>query len=432
MLRRKKIFFTIVMTAIVFAVLEAFSWVAMSAASGEIVTYTDLRRWRSNVTAAADETVIERNPHDANILERRVIHPYFGYADPPLERKPVGGTDDQFDQHGFLPGAGPLIREASPNQTVIAIFGGSVARQFLERGGVEALRKALEASPAFAGKRIVIDSLGGYGFKQPQQLMALTYFLSLGAHFDVIVNLDGFNEVAIPGPELIAQGVFPFYPARWRTRAQAIDADPRLRLLAGEIAYRRAKRARSAEIFGLARWSMTAQLVWKYGDALQSAAIGNRELALQRLRSGTDEDFATQGPRAEYASEEQRYADLVRMWGRSAQHMQKLAAGNGAVFIEVLQPNQYVPGAKPLSDAERAIAWSDGEPYKVGVDKAFHLLRENGPKLGLPFYDLSLLFKDVQEPLFTDACCHFNEKGNRILGEKLAEIILQEMKTAEK
>ena len=35
------------------------------------------------------------------------------------------------------------------------------------------------------------------GYKQPQQLLILSYFLSIGQSFDVVVNIDGFNEVAM-------------------------------------------------------------------------------------------------------------------------------------------------------------------------------------------------------------------------------------------
>ena len=35
------------------------------------------------------------------------------------------------------------------------------------------------------------------GYKQPQQLLVPTYFLSIGQVFDLVVNIDGFNEVAL-------------------------------------------------------------------------------------------------------------------------------------------------------------------------------------------------------------------------------------------
>ena len=33
------------------------------------------------------------------------------------------------------------------------------------------------------------------GYKQPQQLMAYNYLLSLGAEFDAVINIDGYNVI---------------------------------------------------------------------------------------------------------------------------------------------------------------------------------------------------------------------------------------------
>ena len=59
------------------------------------------------------------------------------------------------------------------------------------------LAAALAAAPAFRGRDIVPLCFSHEGYKQPQQLLILSYFLSIGQAFDVVVNIDGFNEVAI-------------------------------------------------------------------------------------------------------------------------------------------------------------------------------------------------------------------------------------------
>jgi hypothetical protein len=53
------------------------------------------------------------------------------------------------------------------------------------------------------------------GWKQPQQPLALSYFLSLGAKYDVVMNLDGFNELALPFLNNLRAGVYPFFPRLW-------------------------------------------------------------------------------------------------------------------------------------------------------------------------------------------------------------------------
>ena len=35
------------------------------------------------------------------------------------------------------------------------------------------------------------------GYKQPQQALVLAYFLSIGQPFDLVINIDGLNEVAL-------------------------------------------------------------------------------------------------------------------------------------------------------------------------------------------------------------------------------------------
>ena len=39
-------------------------------------------------------------------------------------------------------------------------------------------------------------NLALFGYKQPQQLTTLAYLMSIGGQFDLVLNIDGFNEVA--------------------------------------------------------------------------------------------------------------------------------------------------------------------------------------------------------------------------------------------
>ncbi len=43
--------------------------------------------------------------------------------------------------------------------------------------------------------------------------MALNYFLSLGAHFDIVINIDEFNEVALPPGETFGEKRIPVLPS---------------------------------------------------------------------------------------------------------------------------------------------------------------------------------------------------------------------------
>ena len=64
-------------------------------------------------------------------------------------------------------------------------------------------------------RRVRVHSLALGGFKQPQMLAALAYLMALGQRFDVVVELDGFNDVALSFSENKYKGTFPAYPRDW-------------------------------------------------------------------------------------------------------------------------------------------------------------------------------------------------------------------------
>ena len=79
---------------------------------------------------------------------------------------------------------------------MVGIFGGSGAAWFCE-GGSDRLGSRLAEAPSFRGREIVPLCFAHEGYKQPQQLLILSYFLSIGQELDLVVNIDGFNEVAL-------------------------------------------------------------------------------------------------------------------------------------------------------------------------------------------------------------------------------------------
>ena len=126
-----------------------------------------------------------------------VAHPYLGFVYNPRDH-PAGMLalhSVPVSDWGFLDDKGPL-RGASEREVVIGIFGGSVAFWFSVRG-IDAMLEELAKLPQFYGKSFVVVRTALGGTKQPQQLMALNYLLALRGHFDMVINLDGFNEIAL-------------------------------------------------------------------------------------------------------------------------------------------------------------------------------------------------------------------------------------------
>ena len=151
-----------------------------------------------------------------------VIHPYLGYVyNPQANNEALYKAHENLSisEFGFVDEAEP-IQAQSNDKVIIGIFGGSVA-WWLSVQGIDSLKNEIRRIPGFTDKELVIVRTALGGFKQPQPLMALSYLLILGAHFDLVIEIDGVNEVALPPAENIPKNVFPVFPRNWYLRAQA-------------------------------------------------------------------------------------------------------------------------------------------------------------------------------------------------------------------
>ena len=45
---------------------------------------------------------------------------------------------------------------------------------------------------------------------------------------------------------------------------------------------------------------------------------------------------------------------------------------------------------------------------------------------GVRFHDLTRIFENHPETIYRDTCCHVNQRGNELLGEAIAEAILDD------
>src|SRR5690606_21695101 len=159
--------------------------------------------------------------------------------------------------------------------------------------------------------RVVTLALGGY--KQPQQVMAVNWLLSLGARVDVVVNVDGFNEVALPLAESGSVGTHPFYPRMWSARTLGI-ATPDVLRQAGRIDLLGDWRRAWARLMRrLPRWSIVRAVVWRAVDAALEKRTGARTTTLELLGGG-ERDYLATGPDLGMRDGDARLEAAVRAW----------------------------------------------------------------------------------------------------------------------
>jgi hypothetical protein len=401
---------------------EAVSYFAYWAVDGRPFSYARAQRRRCHLLAeegdAAPTTL--RPPPMAD------VHPYLGFAYNPEFRGAMLPGEDAASDWGFTDKANrPPVRRRSPDKVIVGILGASVASLFAAQGA-EALARELKRSPRFAGKEIEFVNLAVGSFKQPQQLMAFNYALAMGAEFDVVINLDGLNEVAWYAHENGPRGISRLYPLSWHW-----FVPPGRDLWSGAAAARAAEargaRRRWAARFERVpfRYSVAANLVWRLRDgrlAAEAAAADGGHL------EGGQLPYPARGPGDHFHNDEEALEQLAADWERCSLLIHQLCAARGARYYHFLQPNQYVPGSKPLSAEERQGAYSEGHPSRPLIEKGYPLLRAGGRRLagrGVCFRDLSLAYAHSGETFYFDNCCHINRAGAEALATPIARAILE-------
>ncbi len=415
--RKKKLLFFALSILLVYGVLEVVSLVLLRTGFGALLSEGAHPNETTNTLPS--RTVTSTVPPHLAVLS---LHPYLGYV---YDRERAAG----FGSHGFT---SETIYPQSDEQFVVGIFGGSIADQLFVRRHV--LEDALKQIPALTRKQIVFANLTIGGFKQPQQLMALTYMLALGGHFDLVINVDGFNEVTLPLSENIPNQVFPFFPRQWHLLTMP-TVTPRQAEVIGKIAIFQGLNTQVLKLrssFPL-RSSYTATLVSGLVQQVIETRLSQWRLALQQQRTAPSTlPFGSRGPDYPAHSPEQTFHDLAEVWAHSSLQMARLCAANHIRYLHFLQPNQYLPHTKSMSAAERQVAYREDQPYRASVVSGYPYLIERGKGLatqGVRFFDLTHIFVSHPEAVYGDSCCHFNDHGldilNMFIGQTVASVLQQ-------
>lgn len=419
--RKRRALFVVLGLVLVTATLELGGTIAWWAATGEVFTFgraaaaRERARTHGGDAAAAGEA--RRQAVQRAAAHGVMVHPFLGYV-----HDGAGDPDEPFpvSRFGFVDDRPPLRRRAA-DRFIVGVVGGSVALHFglyAEDRFVAALRR----SPALAGREIEVVNLALGGYKQPQQLLAVQLVHVLGGQFDCIVNLDGFNEVALV-QENVPLGVPGWFPRSWARLLDTVPTAEQQRRIGHIVVLGEERRAR-ADSADLLWWSPLAQFVWRWRD---------RDLVerLARLRSEAERAAAAPspavtGPGTAGQSLAESRVEMVSVWRRASKQLHDLCAASGALYLHFLQPNQYVPGSKPIGPEEAGKAIELDHPWRAAVLDGYPMLQREGAGLraeGVAFTDLTMIFADHEEPLYTDTCCHFGQRGHAIVAEHVAAAI---------
>lgn len=355
-----------------------------------------------------------------------MLHPYLGVVFLP-NKAGVKQPSDQLHitEYGFIDHGSPL-RKRAPGKVIVGVMGGSVAR-LMQSSSTAVLERELSAIPEYQGRTFDFVRLAIDGHKQPQQLMTLNYLLTLGGEFDLLINLDGLNEIALPGMDNVSKGVAAVFPRQWGEVTNLAGSEESLRNI-GRLTHLRLDRRDCAawyDTFPL-RYSPTALLIWDVRNGHFERSIMELFKANVERKKQEQLPLYSSGPSEKFTSEEAELQYCADVWCRTSMMMHDLCRPRQISYFHFLQPNQYVPKSKPIGPEEAQTAIHKESPFARPVTLGYPLLQAKGAELtahGVAFTDLTQVFASHPEPLYKDDCCHVNETGDQILAEAIGSRI---------
>ena len=346
---------------------------------------------------------------DAAQAGQNIQHPFYGFT------SPLPAHD--------LNAAQP--RQRQDDTVLIGILGGTVAQNI-----IPSFQRAVHryfSDNNLPGRPVVLE-LTKEGMKQPQQVTITAYNLLLGGDFDIVVNLDGYNEVYL-SDENAAAGVFPFFPYQWH---KLVGLTTEETLLTGRVALRREEQADLLRSAAASPFRFTA--VYGLLNRYRYQRNENRIAELNRQLVETESAYSLEkhGPRWAFRDAADLHQETARVWYRSSLILARWTRLAGADYYHFLQPSQYVPDAKPLTPPERETAYAAGSVQESYRD-AYPLLAEFGAELQrqqVNFADLTHIFADRSETLYIDTCCRLNDRGGELLAEAIVQRIAPSLRQA--
>lgn len=379
------------------------------------------RRDRTEDDAGEDE--VENEDEDAEAAERRrleqrqadlarhVLHPFLAYE--------TVHSFQQIEEDGAY-FATPRAREAFD----VLILGGSVAAIFNNTMSAT-FADMMAKLPALEGREVRVFGYARGSYKQPQQVIMLAWLLTLGYRPDLVLNLDGFNEVAQSNVNATFDA-HPLYPsfAQWAPLARGGLTDGEALDLMVRVRQRQVQALALAERAESSPWlhSAIAGRLWLG----QARRLQRRFVAAQGAYQefvAAQESLVTRGPVFEHGLD-RVIQTSVKAWAEGSRSLHDLCAARGILYLGVLQPTLHDEGAKPVTQEELA-SGTASQAWLDAVRVGYPLLRSAGRALrrdGVAFTDATRLFQDVEQTLYYDAC-HFGARGNVLLAKRLTQAV---------
>jgi hypothetical protein len=366
------------------------------------------------------------------------VHPYFGFTHrpgtpfdipEPLRRGTPIPARLATNNYGFVSPHQYPFRKTGDNQFIVGIFGGSVALWFCQIGAPR-LVEQMTRDAFFSGKDIVPLCFSHEGYKQPQETAVLVYFLSIGQSFDLVVNIDGFNDIAL-GSFNSGRGFDFSMPSAQHLEPlinvvnQSTLTPEKLETLAAIFRYRR-RLLNLTDRIGRNRIASVNFVLDHYYQMVLNRYVGELGRFANLPSNPPDNAFVQVTPSVRTREPAALYTDIASTWRDASVLMKDMLAERNATYFHFLQPNQYYT-ARKFSEAEAAVALNEASPFKKSVEGGYATMVAAGSTLAqrdVRFFDATQVFDRNPAQMYMDDCCHYTQAGNYALAVVIAASIL--------
>lgn len=317
-------------------------------------------------------------------LSGKRVHPFYGLSD-----GIVPGFESIVSSENNFRSVSPL---KSANPINVLVLGGSVAMHLSEAREdiVNDYLFAHELNKRFDTDQFVVYNAAFGGGKQPQQYFKMLYLDLLGFNPDLIINYDGFNEVALSIGQNLENNLNAIYPRNFYESLGASVYDGSCFSL-------------NNKLLSFNSYMPIIELVkWIYIRGCHNEAVWSgvsKKMSNQELIKIEQKDFISR---------------TFLIWEESSNKIYEYAKLKGVPYIHVLQPNRHQVGSKPLSTEElygnNANKKPLARPLSVSIERHYDSL-DMSNLIAEYKIDQRSLFITEERTVYSDQCCHFNKLG---------------------
>ena len=317
-------------------------------------------------------------------LSGKRVHPFYGLSD-----GTVPGFNSKVSAENNFRSVSPTM---SNKPIAVLVVGGSVASHLSEAREdiIEDHLFADKLNKSFNTDRFVVYNASFGGGKQPQQYFKILYLDLLGFSPDIIINYDGFNEVALSIGENFQNNLNAIYPRNFYESLGASVYD--------------------GACFSTNNWLLSFNTYIPFIELVKWVYVRNchNEAVWSEVSINMNNKMLTE-------IEQKDFINRVKLvWSHSSNKTFDFAKARKIPYIHVLQPNRHLAGSKPLTDEE---VFGDSAKRKPIAPALLASTQEyygtlNMDLLSAPYkIDQRYLFEEEQRTVYIDKCCHFNKLG---------------------